>query len=166
MPIVALRKHMKALCISSVIYLLLLGLSPFCLAQVVTVRVIDITNGHPLKHQHVLLFLFYNDKKEPLPAKYDKITDRETNINGEAQFALPEPPPKRLDFKMRMSSAHWHYVENFYANTQEVIQKGFVEPHFKPKKTDALVKAVPGEIILFARPTTFFYRLFYPIMKG
>jgi len=157
---------MNSLCCNCLIGLFALWLSPLCLAQVVTVRIINITNGHPLQKQRVSLSLLY-DKGEQRPAKYDEIISHETNINGEADFELPEPPPRILFINIRMSSEHWRCTRTWAPNTQEVVQRGIVRlPGGKPQKTDVLINAVPGVMVFPARPFTFWERLLYPLLKG
>src|SRR5713226_2379832 len=72
------------------VWFLLLWLSPSCFGQVIRIRVIDLKTGRPLQKQPVSVTLFY-DKGEKTPAKYDANLRLETDVNGEAQFRLPEP---------------------------------------------------------------------------
>ncbi len=157
---------MKTLCCSLGMLLFLLWFNPFCLAQVITVRVIDIRNGHPLEKLQVSISLFY-EKGQPKPAKYDKIIKLETDMEGKAQINLPEPPPGYLSFGITMSSEHWHYAPITTVKTEQLIQQGIVvDVPAERKKSDFPVKAKPGEIIFPARPHSFFHRLVNPIMKG
>jgi hypothetical protein len=146
---------------------LVLWLSPFCLAQGVTVRVIDATNGHPLQKQQISVSLLY-DKGERTPAKYDATLSLETDINGEAQFTLPEPAPVRFAAQVRLTSEHWHCGCTALVTTQDVIHKGIVaaEPGHTSKKSTVAAQVAPGEILFVARPLTFFERLLYPLVKG
>jgi hypothetical protein len=147
------------------ICLFLLWISPSCFAQVITIRVINITNGHPLQNQQVSISLHYNGERTP--AKYEGILNLETNVKGEAQFELPDPPPKQLSISVRISEK-WRCGCRQDANTQEVIQKGIValSPSYEYKKRDVVVKAIPGEIIFPARPYNFIERLLHPLVKG
>jgi len=136
-----------------------------CYGQVITVRVIDIRNGHPLEKQRISINWAYQ-KGEPRPAKYDKVTTLETDIEGMVQISLPEPPPGYLQLGLQMTLEHWHCVPELLMSTQEVIQHGKVgriPPEIK--ESDFPVKAKPGEIVYPARPYTFMQRLLNPIMK-
>jgi hypothetical protein len=146
---------------------LLLLLGPLCHAQVVTVRVINAANGHPLPKQQVSVNLFY-EKGVKTPAKYDANLTLATDVNGEAHFALPEPAPLHLFVQIRLTSEHWHCGCLALAATGDVIQKGIVDPlpEGESKKAAASLKAIPGEILFVARPLSFFELLLYPFLKG
>jgi hypothetical protein len=157
---------MRIMCYGFVVLLSILLLSPFCLAQTIIVRVINAKNGHPLQKQEISISIGY-DKGEVAPATYEKSIAVETDIEGKAQFKLPDPPPKWLSFRIRLSSEHWHYASRATERTQELIEHGIViSVPGKPKESDVPIKAVPGEIIFPARPFTFFERLLFPIEKG
>ena len=93
----------------------------------VTVRVVDITKGHPLPRQQVSINLRY-DKGQAVPAIYNASQQYETNSNGETQIVLPEPPPKYLDINVRIDDNRWHCGCVILANIQEVTQKGILVP--------------------------------------
>jgi hypothetical protein len=151
-------------------HLLVLGLmlsafSPVnAIGETVTVRIINVTNGHPLRNQGISLSLLY-DKEEDRPAKYDQIQNFTTDSSGEAKITILDPPPKYLDFRLHMTSEHWKYAPLISVLTQEVIQNGIIEKAGVEKKNDIIPKTLPGEIIILARPLSFFERLLYPIMK-
>ena len=149
------------------VYVLVLLLGPFCFAQVVTVRVINAADGHPLQKQHVSVSLLY-DKGEKTPAKYEANLTLETDTNGEARFTLPEPAPPHISVQVRLTSEHWRCGCGVLAASGDVIQKGIVGPlpGGQSKKTTTSLKAPPGEILFVARPLSFFERLLYPFVKG
>jgi hypothetical protein len=163
---VRIRRDMTMLLRSSVCVLLLL-VGPFCFAQVVTVRVINAADGHPLQKQHVSVSLLY-EKGEKAPTKYDANLSLETDANGEAHFTLPGPAPPHISAQVRLTSEQWRCGCGVLAATADVIQKGIVGPlaGAEPKKSAAPVKASPGEILFVARPLSFFERLLYPFVKG
>lgn len=143
----------------------LLGFCPSCLAQIITVRVIDVANGRPLQRQKVSVSLLY-DKGEQTPPKYDATLNLETNVNGEVQFTIPEPAPMHLSAQVYLTSEHWRCGCTVFGTTQDVIQKGLASPQpgSASKKADVTTKA--SEILFLARPLTFFERLLYPLVKG
>lgn len=147
--------------------IVLSGLSQFGVAQVITVRVIDATNGHPLHKQRVSVSLLY-DKGEPTPAKYEQTLNLETSVDGKVQFTLPEPPPRHLSAQVSLSSGQWRCGCSVLATTQDLIQKGIVSPlpGTAPKKSEPAAITTPNEILFLARPLTFFERLLYPLVKG
>ncbi|HLZ49200.1 MAG TPA: hypothetical protein VKP61_00480 [Candidatus Acidoferrum sp.] len=147
---------------------LLLWLGPACLAGEVTIRVINANDGRPLINQPVSISLLY-EKGETTPAKYDANLSLKTDANGEVRFVLPNPAPAHMAAQVRLTSEHWHCGCMVLAITQEVIQKGIVDSAAsasESRKSPALVKAVPGEILFVARPLSFWERLLYPFVKG
>jgi hypothetical protein len=153
--------------LQGLVCVLLLTLGPLCFGQVVTIRVINAADGHPLQKQQVSVSLLY-EKGERTPPKYDANLSLETDVNGEAHFPLPEPAPTHLSAQVRLPSEHWRCGCGVLAATEDVIQKGIVGPlpGAEPKKSAAPLKGTPGEILFVARPLSFFERLLYPLVKG
>jgi hypothetical protein len=145
-------------------FLLLCG-GPLCLAQAVTIQVINGDNGRPLQKQIVSVTILYG-KGESAPAKYDATLDIETDVNGAAQFRLPEPAPAQFAAQVRMDWARWHCGCGVLAVTQVVIQKGIVESAADRKKSAVPMNPVPGQILFVARPLSLFERLLSPLLKG
>jgi hypothetical protein len=140
-------------------------LSTACSGQVITIRIVDAKNERPLPKQNVSVSLLY-DASEKAPAKYDAQLHLETDVNGAAQFTLPEPAPARVSVGARLTSEHWRCgcAAPVLAVTQELMQKGIVKgSEFDSARHPA--KAEPGEIVFIARPFTFFERLMYPLLK-
>ncbi len=148
------------------VWLLLLWINSFCFRQVIRIRVINGKTGQPLPRQEVSVSLLYGIG-EKAPAKYDAVLHLETEVNGAAQFTLPESVPAHLSVGARLTSQYWHCgcAAPALVVTQELIEKGIVEG--EKLTTPAIpVKAEPGEILFVARPFTLFERLFYPLLKG
>lgn len=148
--------------------LLLLCWGHVCMAQEITVRVINATNGRPLPKQGVSVSFLYDKRHDSeIPAKYDAVVNFETDANGEAHFKLPEPPPSRFSAQARLDSSHWKCGCGVLASTDDLVRKGIVGPiaTSESKKSSALLTAVPMEILFAARPLSFIERLLYPIMK-
>jgi len=145
---------------------LLLLVGPFCFAQTVTVRIMNAARGHPLQNQHVPVSLLY-EKGEKTPAKYEANLTMKTDANGEAHFTLPEPAPPHISAQVRLTLEHLRCGCGVLATTEDVIQKGIVGPlpGGQPKKAAATLKALSGEILIVARPLSFFERLLYPFVK-
>ena len=145
---------------------LLLWVEPSCVAQPLTIRVINAVDGRPLQKQKVSVSLLY-EKGERTPPRYDTTLSLETDVNGEAHFRLPDPAPAHLSAQVHLPSEHWRCGCGILAVIQDLIQKGAVElPGGVSKKSAASVKAAPGEIVFVARPLSFFERILYPFVKG
>jgi len=148
--------------------LLLLCCGPFCLAQEAKVRVINATNGLPVQKQALSVSFLYDKKYDKeIPAKYDAVLNLETDMNGEAHFKLPEPPPAHFSAQVRVDWSHWKCGRAILGSTDDLVRKGIVGPvaTTDSKAAAALVKAVPGEILFVARPLSFLERLLYPLTK-
>jgi hypothetical protein len=149
--------------------LLLLCCGHLCMAQEVTVRVINAANGRPLPKQAVSVsFLYDNRYDKEIPAKYDAVLNLETDANGEAHFRLPEPPPAHFSAQARVDWSRWNCGCGLLGSTDDLVRKGIVGPvaTAESKKSAALLTAVPGEILFAARPLSFWERLLYPFVKG
>jgi len=145
----------------------LLWLGPPCLAQAVTIRVINGNNGQPLQKQKVFVSLLYDDGGRP-PEKYDANLSLETDNAGEAQFSLPASPPAHLAAQVHVDSARWRCGCGVLVATRDLIQKGIVGPvpPTESRNSFAPIKAGPGQILLVARPLSIWERLLYPFVKN
>lgn len=141
---------------------------PLCLAQVVTVRVINGANGRPLQKQNVSLYPGY-EKGEKTPPNYDglMVLGKETDANGQARFTLPEPAPSSVWVRIALSSTGWYCEEcDATAATADLLQKGIVigSDLAKSTKTATQVKVPPGELLFIVRRVPFYWRLLHLIL--
>lgn len=143
---------------------LLLAVAPTCLAQAITVRVVNADNGLPLKKQRVSVVLMYF-KPESAPLKQNLNLSFETDLNGETHFGLPTPAPGHLSAVVTLTSEHWQCGCFMLVATETVIKQGVVGPIPATSRDAAHLKAIPGEILIVARPLSFFERLVYPFVK-
>ena len=133
--------------------------------KVIKIRVINANNNTPIPKQNVSVSLLY-EKGEKTPAKYDANLRLETDVNGEAQFSLPEPAPAHFAAQTRLTSENWHCKCIVIGTTQDLIQKGLVQPSGPESKGSATkVQPESGVIVFLARPFSFFERLIYPLIK-
>jgi hypothetical protein len=149
------------------VLVLLLCLGPICLAQEVTVRLINAANGRPLQKQAVSVSLLYDKRYDKsIPAKYDAVLNLETDVNGEAHFRLPVPPPAHFSAQVHVDWSRWRCGCGIMGSTDDLIGKGIVGPvPTTDSSTSVRLKAAPGQVLFVARPLSFFERLLYPIMK-
>jgi hypothetical protein len=149
-------------------FVLMACLGPPCYAQTVTVRVINANDHRPLRNQLVRVALLY-DKGETTPQKFEAELSFQTDANGEAHFAFPEPPPAHIDVRVRVERGRWHCGCLLLAVTQDIMNRGIVESAASANELERspdLVKGVPGEIRFVVRPASFWERLLYPFVKG
>jgi hypothetical protein len=145
-------------------WLLLVWSSSHCFSQVITVRIINDKNGHALPGQRISVSLFYG-KGETAPEKYESKLSLETDANGVAQFALPQPAPAHLWVGAGLPSQYWFCSCNTRAleGTQELIEKGIVGR--LDSKSSKVPDAKPGQIVFVARPYNLLERILYPLLK-
>jgi hypothetical protein len=135
-------------------------LSQFGLAQAVKVRVVNVNNGHPVAKQAVSVQFLYEKPPHASPAMH-----LETDSNGEAEFRIPEARPEHLNIRVGLDAGQWHCACWVMVDTATVVQKGIQRS--APSKSEAAIPAAvkPGEVLIAARPLTFFERLLYPLVK-
>jgi hypothetical protein len=146
---------------------LLFSVAP-CLAQEAKICVINGANGHPLPKLAVSVSFLYDKKHdEAIPTNPVASLKLETDGNGEVHFKFPQPRPAHFSTQVSLDESHWHCRCVILASTEDLVREGITEPSTKKdaEKFAARYKVVPGEILIIARPFSFFERLFYPIMK-
>jgi len=149
-------------------WLLLVCLGSFCLAQEVKVHLVNGANGRPMPKQAVSVSFLYDKKYDKeIPEKRPAALNLETDSNGEAQFRLPEPAPVHFSAQARLDESRWKCACAILGSTDDLLRNGVGWPvaEAHSKKSADLFKPAPGEILLVARPLSFFERLLYPIMK-
>jgi hypothetical protein len=140
----------------------ILFLIPFCFAQDITIRVVNAQKGHPLPKFQGIVQLFYEKNDQPNIVNIDF----ETNENGIAQFALPEPEPTRIFARLHIDYAHWTCPWAAFGTIQDLIQKGFLETLPKYSKSAVHLHETPGEVIFLVHRLNFCERIMYQLMKG
>jgi hypothetical protein len=138
---------------------------PSCFAQEVTIHVINANDGHPLQNQEVKVNFLY-DKGDKLPAKYDATLRDETDADGKAQFAFPEPAPAHTSVRILIDWGRWRCGCRVLANTQDILEKGIVESIPDRRKLASSIKAKSGEIVVVARPLSLFWRVLFLFEKS
>lgn len=139
--------------------LIMLLLSPFCLAQTVKVRVLNGNNGHPLPNQRVSVQFFYDNPAEVTPP-----LRLATNSSGEAQFNLPSPAPQHMDVRISLTSDHWKCSCWVMNATDVVLHKGILTTLPKQKVSPPAF-AEPATITFLPVPMSFIEKLLYPLVK-
>jgi hypothetical protein len=144
-----------------------LCLSSFSTGQNVKVRVINGANGHPLQKQAVSVSILYDKQYDKnIPAKYEPVLNLETDANGEAYFNFPEPAPGHFAVQVRVDWSRWHCGCGVMASTDDLIKNGVMG--FGTTTTNnslAYLKPMPRQILIVARPLSFWERLLYPLVK-
>lgn len=152
--------------ITCVVFFSLCGVVSMSFGQTLKVRLIDARNGRPLQNKKVVISYLY-DKDQNSPGNLNDQLYLETNISGEAQFSLPMPAPSHLSVNVQLPSKEWRCGCTILKSTEVLILNGFVGPAPDHSSTSHTFPwTVTPRLILFtARPTTFFEKLMYPILK-
>ena len=126
------------------VFVLLFLLGPVCLAQEVAVRLINAVNGRPLQDQPVSVSFLYDRKYDKsIPEKYDRVLHLETDLNGEAHFRLPAPPPTHFSAQASLDRSRWNCGCGITCFTDDLMGKGVMAN----SPTSAARKPVPGQLL-------------------
>jgi len=125
-----------------------------CLAQDITVRVVDVRNGQALTNQAVSV-QFHVPQVSELQTLEDK-----TGSDGIAKFRLPEPAPPKISVSVRERLYPCYSL--FLQETQTVFHDGVVSRCSRPQqrcyckfsKQVSQIQTKPGELVLLVRPFT------------
>jgi hypothetical protein len=127
--------------------------APACVAQEVTIRVVNAANGDPLTKARVFV-------RDMGAARHD--LRLETDGKGEARFTLPDSAPPHIRVDVYVSRTRWEcgcFAEGY---TADVIQTGVVATpavHGQPTAGATALKVKPGQILLALRSLSFSERL-------
>jgi hypothetical protein len=134
-----------------------------CLAQEVTVRVVNDADGRPLPGWKVEVY-FVNPKqgKDAVQGPHHL----ETDADGTAQFTLPQPVPEVLDVFAFPQAEKW-YPGRAKVETAVVMQKG---TQSKGLNTPSDARGKPGQILILTERVTLWdkiiHKLLGPLERG
>jgi hypothetical protein len=133
-------------------------LSGVCFGQQVTVRVVNGSDGQPLPGWKVSVF-FVNGT----PGKQDvkELQPLQTDSDGKAQFALPQPVPDVLNVYAFPQTHNW-YPGSVKTKTSVVMQLGTQSP--SGVKTPEKVRGQPGQILILAKPITVWDKIIHTLL--
>jgi hypothetical protein len=154
------------------VLLLLFCANTVCFGQTITIKVVDIRSHSPVSDQHIYVFGISGkaDMKEekvrlelsnPLAADMTLVTD----INGQATYDLPKSVPSYFYVRTALSGRHWDCFCAPRVATEELEQKGIVVKN-ADAKAEPSIEPNPREILFALRPTSWWVRLFWPMLKG
>jgi hypothetical protein len=126
------------------VWFCLLWANSFSAAQVITIRVINAKNGHPLPKKRIKVSL--RDEKNEKGSSHLQL---ETDVRGEARFALPDPVPTRLSAVVLLKSRSWQCRCSVFVATQDAVRKGAVAGQNLMSPATP-VRAEPGQIVFVA----------------
>jgi hypothetical protein len=97
----------------------------------------------------------------PLAADMILVTD----TKGEATFDLPKSVPSYFYIRAALNGRHWDCFCAPRVATEELEQKGIMVKNAEAKD-DSSIQPKPREILFAVRPTPWWVRLFWPVLKG
>jgi hypothetical protein len=158
--------------IAQLALLLCFCVNSLCFGQTITVRIVDLTSQRPVRNRPVYVFGISGKaetKEENIRAELDNPIAAEltlvTDIEGRSTFDLPKSVPRYFYVRAVLSGKHWDCFCAPRVSTEELEEKGIVvknaeanaEPSIQPK---------PREILFALRPTPWWVRLFWPLLRG
>jgi hypothetical protein len=144
-----------------------------CFSQRVTIHIVDVTNESPVRNQHIYISgisrkaASEGDERlklttKPISADLSVITDNK----GEARFDLPKPAPAYFYVRAALSGPHWDCFCLVRVSTEEVVQNGFmVRSAYAERTPKPSIHSKPGEVLFGLRPTPWWVRVLYPLLK-
>jgi len=133
--------------------LLAFSSASICLAQDVSVRLVDTRNGHPIQNEKVRALFHASGTPDVQTLEANTVAD------GTVKFQVPTPTPQQLTVQVDRLYPCFNMSPN---DLKEILTTGIVSCCSKPpqgclckftKKTLG-VKAEPGQVVLFVRPFT------------
>jgi hypothetical protein len=140
------------------------GGAPVAHRPMVTVRVIDARDGKPYANLPVFVTL-YKWKLKPGDPRFGSLADvdthfkRTTDARGEIRFSLPPPTAPQMAAEPGGPFA----CGGTLFNTETILKSGVVGENRckgKLRKSRIRFQAKPGEVVVFARPFSFWDGLF------
>lgn len=142
------------------LFLLAFGQAPVCLAQEVTVVLLDVRTGHPVANETVSM-QFHIATVDDLQA-----VEVKTGADGNAKFHLPEPIPSEVTVRP-VNLKLYPCSSLLLIDTRQVITEGLVS--CCSKRTQGCrckfgrqvtqLKKTPGELVFLVRPVSWEERL-------
>lgn len=147
-----------------VVLLLLLWANTPCFGQTVRIRVVNVSNGGPLTKQQITISGLYGKGSSSSNTPDLRLV---TDANGEVQFELPKSAPAHFTVRADLNYGRWYCDCIAFVTTAEVIQKGFMTrpPDEEGTHTLPVAQLKPGDILFRARPTPWWVRVLYPLVK-
>jgi hypothetical protein len=97
----------------------------------------------------------------PLAADMTLVTD----VKGETTFDLPKSVPSHFYVRAVLNGRHWDCFCASRVATEELEQKGIVVKNAEGEGGPS-IQPKPREILFALRPTPWWVRLFWPLLKG
>lgn len=148
-------------------------LSATCFSQTVTIRIVDLTDGKPVRNIAIYVSglsgngVDQDERRKLLSKPVSADLLMKTDINGEVGFSLPKPVPDHFYVRAALSGSHWDCTCTVRVTTEKALQEGFaITSPYAYRKHEQPARPKPGEVIFGLRPLPLGIRVLWPIMKG
>jgi hypothetical protein len=148
--------------------------TPAC-GQTITVRLMNEAAKSPLVNCEVRVFGITGNRPEPQFGRHPNDESAKadlrlkTDARGTVHFDLPSPPPDHFVVRAVLSQPEWDCYCMIRAVTAETVKSGRLirSPGGNPKVPGApAANPSPGEILFSLRPTPWYVRILWPLLKG
>jgi hypothetical protein len=139
--------------------ILVLSLECGCIAQAITVRVVNLANNKPVKNARI----YVNGFSETAHGKWEDLNIM-TATNGEASLPLPKSAPVHFYIFASLPDSHWGCTCVVRVDTDEVMQKGKVIVSTTHRHERAF-PPTPSELLLALRPLPWWVRVLAPLER-
>lgn len=138
----------KRLCL--LVGLVGIGMAAIAEEKQITVRAMDARNGKPLAKQHLLVF---GGESEEAVRQHKKQYELVTDKDGLATLTLP---PETQFLQVRVD---WHVLCQSESNSRSFSVADILASGLNTTCSSEPQKAVPGHLVVFARPANFWERM-------
>jgi len=155
------------------ILLLVLFFGPSSFGQSVTIRIVNATNGTPIRNQKISISGINGDSSKPDEQRHKLLTKPTTpdlqlvtDDMGEANFQLPNPARANFFVRPELKAQVWDCVCLSEVSTEEVMQKGIVvwNAYAEVRGAKPSPQPRPGEILFHLRPNPMWVRVLWPLL--
>jgi hypothetical protein len=157
-------------------FLLLPLIGTTSLAQTITVRVVNEANKGPVRDQAVYVSgvagtgaTEQEERQNLLVQPFKPDLRLITDTAGEVRFELPKPMPPFFYVRVKVSEPRFDCTCLVRASTGDVVQEGLligVPQAAGAGSTKGSLQPRPSEILIRLRPTPWYVRILWPLLKG
>jgi hypothetical protein len=152
-------RDMRLLPLLMIVSTMLFGSS--CFGQSISLRVMDEQGSKPIPGKKVKIY-FYDRLPQEYGAWDFPALTLKTDTKGEVHFDLWQPRTFYVVASVSLPRSQWECACFVVSRTADVINTGRVEggPRSGPQPN-----RIAGQIEIWARPSTLWERIFYPILQ-
>jgi hypothetical protein len=145
-----------------------------CFAQAINIRLVNTTNGSAVKNRRISIFGISGNMSMGQQDPHELLTKHAvpdlrlvSAANGEATFELPRPAPAYFYVHVELGGPVWDCTCLVRVVTEELMQKGLEISNAQDERSPGMFRTqrTPGEIHFRLRPTPWWVRVLWPLVK-